>query len=232
MKTIGLIGGMSWESSTEYYRLLNKGVKARLGGLHSVKCLLYSVDFADIESLQQKGEWDTAAAKLATVAQQVEKGGADFLLLCTNTMHKVADAIERSISIPLLHIADSTAEAVKKQSLKKVGLLGTKFTMEDTFYRGRLSTHHGLEVVVPSQDDRDVIHRIIYEELCAGRILDTSRLEYIRIIDRLIRADAEAIILGCTEIGLLVQQDACRVPLFDTTRFHAEAAIEYALQGE
>jgi aspartate racemase len=207
-------------------------VKARLGGLHSAQCLLCSVDFADIEPLQRQGQWDEAATRLAIAAQAVEQGGADFLLLCTNTMHKVADAIQRDISIPLLHIADATAEAVKKRSVKRVGLLGTKFTMEDDFYRGRLSASHGLEVIVPPQEDRDIVHRIIYDELCVGRVVEASRGEYLRIIDRLMRADAEAIILGCTEIGLLIRQDACRVPVFDTTRLHAEAAVHHALQCE
>lgn len=232
MKTIGLIGGMSWESSIEYYRLLNEAVKARLGGLHSAKCLLYSVDFAEMEPLQRLGEWDEAAQRLITAAGRVEKGGADFLLLCTNTMHKVADAIQRSISIPLLHIADATAEAVKRRSLKRVGLLGTKITMEDSFYRGRLSSQHGLEVMAPSQEDRCIVHRIIYEELCVGRILDVSRMEYVRIMDRLVNDGADAIILGCTEISSLVRHNDCRAPIFDTTRIHAEAAVEYALRGQ
>ena len=232
MKTIGLIGGMSWESSIEYYRLLNEGVKARLGGLHSAKCLLYSVDFAEMEPLQRLDEWDETAKRLIVAATRVEKGGADFLLLCTNTMHKVADAIQRSVSIPLLHIADATAEAVKRQSLKRVGLLGTITTMEDSFYRERFSSQHGLEVIVPSQEDRHIVHRIIYEELCIGRILDASRMEYIRIMEQLTSSGAEAIILGCTEIGSLVRLDDCRVPLFDTTKIHAEAAVEYALRGQ
>jgi len=231
MKTIGLIGGMSWESSIEYYRLLNEAVKARLGGLHSARCILHSVDFAEIEPLQRRGEWDEAAKRLITVAQQLEKGGADFLLLCTNTMHKVADAIERSVSIPLLHIADATAEVVKRRSVKRVGLLGTRFTMEDTFYRGRLSSQHGLEVIVPPKEDRCTVHRIICEELCIGRILDCSRLEYLRIMDALAKDGAEAVILGCTEIGLVVCESDCRIQLFDTTRIHAEAAVEYALSG-
>jgi len=232
MKTIGLIGGMSWESSIEYYRLINEAVRARLGGLHSARCILHSLDFAEIEPLQRLGEWDEAAKRIAAAAQQVEKGGADFLLLCTNTMHKAADAIQRSISIPLLHIADATAQAVKRRSLKRAGLLGTKVTMEETFYRGRLSSQHGLEVIVPSEEDRCTVHRIIYEELCVGRVLDNSRLEYVRIMDRLIERGAEAVILGCTEIGLLVRQDDCCVPVFDTTRIHAEAAVEYALSGQ
>jgi aspartate racemase len=231
MKTIGLIGGMSWESSIEYYRLINEAVRARLGGLHSAKCLFYSVDFAEIEPLQRLGEWNEAAEHLAAAAQQVERGGADFLLLCTNTMHKVANAIQRSISMPLLHIADATAQAIHRQSLKRVGLLGTRFTMEDDFYRGRLSSQHGLTVVVPSPEDRRTVHRIIYEELCVGRILDTSRAEHVRIIEQLVENGAEAVILGCTEIGLLVGQADCRVPVFDTTRIHAEAAVEYALQS-
>jgi len=229
MKTIGLIGGMSWESSIEYYRLLNEAVKARLGGLHSARCILYSLDFAEIEPLQRRGQWDEAAQRLVAAAQQLEKGGADFLLLCTNTMHKLADTIERSVSIPLLHIADATADAIKRRSLERVALLGTKVTMEGSFYRDRLSSQHGLEVIVPAEEDRGTVHRIIYEELCVGRVLDSSRLEYLRIVDKLAEEGAEAVILGCTEIGLLVRQSDCPVQLFDTTRIHAEAAVEYAL---
>ena len=231
MKTIGLIGGMSWESSIEYYRLINEAVRARLGGLHSARCLLHSVDFAEIEPLQRLSEWDEAAKQIVAAAQQVEKGGADFLLLCTNTMHKVADAIQRGISIPLLDLADATGQAVKSRSLKRVWLLGTTVTMNEDFYRGRLSSQHGLEVLVPSEEDRCTVHRIIYEELCVGCILDKSRLEYVRIMDRLVERGAEAVILGCTEIGLLVRQDDSHIPVFDTTRIHAEAAVEYALSG-
>lgn len=232
MKTIGLIGGMSWESSIEYYRLLNEAVKTRLGGLHSAKCLMYSVDFADIEPLQRQGQWDEAAKRIVAAAQRIEKGGADFLLLCTNTMHKVADAIQCSISIPFLHIADSTAEAVRDRAFKKVGLLGTKFTMEDEFYRGRLVRKHDLEVILPCEEDRRTVHRIIYEELCLGRVEEDSKAHYVRIMENLVHQGAEAIILGCTEIGLLVGEKDCRVPVFDTTRIHAESAVEYALSDE
>ncbi len=232
MKTIGLIGGMSWESSLEYYRLINEGVKAKLGGLHSARCLLNSVDFAEIEPLQRLGQWEEAAQQLVAAARQLEKGGADFLLLCTNTMHKVADAVQHGVSIPLLHIADATAHAVKARSLSKVGLLGTRFTMEEDFYRGRLSSRHGLDVLIPEEEDRRTVHRIIYEELCVGKIVDHSRQEYVQIMDRLAQRGAEAVLLGCTEIGLLVSPSDCSVPVFDTTRIHAEAAVEHALSGK
>lgn len=232
MKTIGLIGGMSWESTLVYYRLINEGVRERLAGLHSAKCLLYSVDFAEIEPLQRSDQWEEAGRRLASAAQLIESGGADFLLLCTNTMHKVAEMIQKSIGIPLLHIADPTAQTVKRRSIKKVGLLGTAITMTESFYRGRLSSHYGLEVLVPPEPDLCTVHRIIYQELCVGRIVHTSRREFARIMGQLVERGAEAIILGCTEIGLLVREDDCQVPLFDTTRLHAEAAVEYALADQ
>ena len=229
MKTIGLIGGMSWESSAEYYRIINEAVKGRLGGLHSAQILLYSVDFAAIEQLQHAEEWEQAGAILADVARCLERGGADFLLLCTNTMHKVAAAITDAVAIPFVHIADPTAARIKVGGYATVGLLGTRFTMEQEFYRGRLEREHGLRVIVPKVDDRAIVHRIIYEELCLGANNDDSRAEYRRIMARLVEQGAEAIILGCTEIGLLVGQGDATVPLFDTTRLHAEAAAELAL---
>ena len=229
MKTIGLIGGMSWESSVVYYRLINEGIRTRLGGLHSAQCLMVSVDFAEIEPLQQAGQWEEAARQMVEAARRLQAGGADFLALCTNTMHKTADDLERQTEIPLLHIADATADAVKGRDIKRVGLLGTRFTMEESFYRGRLTKQHGLDVIVPEDDRREIVHKIIYDELCVGRIEDESRQKYLEIIDGLVQLGAEGIILGCTEIGLLIHQDDCSVPLFDTTQIHAEAAIDYAL---
>ena len=230
MKTIGLIGGMSWESSIEYYRMINEVVRARLGGLHSARCVMYSVDFADIEPLQQEGKWPEAARLLIAAAGNLERGRADFLVLCTNTMHKLADDIEKHVQIPLLHIADATGRAVKSQGIGKVGLLGTRFTMEEEFYRGRLTENHGVEVLVPNQQQRAIVHRVIYDELCRGRIEQSSRQHYLAIIDQLANRGAEGIILGCTEIGLLVKAEDSRVPLFDTTKIHAEAAVAYALE--
>ncbi len=229
MKTVGLIGGMSWESSIEYYRILNETVKERLGGLHSAKCVMYSVDFAEIEVCQREGEWAEAASQLVAAAQGLERAGAELVLLCTNTMHKVADEIQAGISIPLLHIADATAEKIRAAGVGKVGLLGTRFTMEEDFYKGRLIQKHGLEVVVPDRPDREVIHRVIYDELVLGEIRPESRRQYREIMDKLIRSGAEGIILGCTEIGLLVREEDSPVPVFDTTRIHALAAAEYAL---
>ena len=230
MKTIGLIGGMSWESTIPYYRQINEVVKARLGGLHSAKLLLYSVDFYDIERLQHAGNWAAAGALLAQAARSLELGGADFLVLCTNTMHKVAADIEAAVSIPLFHIADPTAAEIKAAGLSTVGLLGTRFTMEQPFYKDRLSERHGLKVITPQATDRDVVHRIIYEELCLGKITDASRSEYRRVMAELIGQGAEAIILGCTEISLLVTERDSAVPLFDTTSIHARSAAERALR--
>jgi aspartate racemase len=229
MKTIGLIGGMSWESTVPYYRQLNEGIKARRGGLHSAKVVLYSIDFHEIEHLQRDGDWNAAGALLADAARRVQAAGADLLVLCTNTMHKVAPQMEAAVSIPLLHIADATALAIAAAGHRRVGLLGTRFTMEQDFYRQRLQDLHGLQVLVPDAEDRDVVHDVIYDELCRGIIRDGSREAYRRIMDRLVARGAEAIILGCTEIGLLVGADDARVPLFDTTALHADAAVEAAL---
>lgn len=228
MKTIGLIGGMSWESTIPYYRLINEGVKARLGGLHSAKIILYSVDFHDIEQMQRDGDWDAAGRLLADAARVLEGAGAEILVLATNTMHKVAGAIEDAMTIPLLHIADPTAQAIAAQGLTKIGLLGTRFTMEQNFYRNRL-IHHGLTVLIPDDDDRALVHRVIYNELCLGQVRPESRTAFIGIIKRLADQGAQAIVLGCTEIGLLIGPDDSVVPLFDTTALHAVAAVEAAL---
>ena len=229
VKTIGLIGGMSWESTVPYYRLINEGVKQRFGGLHSARVVLYSVDFHDIEVLQHDGRWDEAGALLAAAARSLQSAGADFIVLCTNTMHKVAPAIEAAVTIPLLHIADPTAAAVKQAGIHTVGLLGTRFTMEQDFYRGRLEARHRLKVVVPEAADRDIVHRVIYDELCLGITQVASRAAYREIIGRLVAQGAEGIILGCTEIGLLVKPEDAPVPLFDTTALHAASAVEFAL---
>lgn len=232
MKTIGLLGGMSWESTELYYRWINEGIKARLGGLHSAKIAMVSVDFQEIEVLQHAGDWDRAGEALAEAARQVAAAGADFLLICTNTMHKVAPQIEAAIDIPILHLADATAARIKAQGIKRVGLLGTNFTMEQDFYRGRLTDKHGLEVLVPSPEDRQIIHRIIYDELVLGEVKESSRQAYLTIMDKLRDQGAEAIIEGCTEIVLLVQQQHTDIPLFDTTAIHAEAAVEMAVPHE
>jgi aspartate racemase len=228
VKTIGLIGGMSWESSLEYYRLLNELVRERLGGLHSAECVMHSVDFAAIEAMQSEGRWDDAGRRLAEVAQRLEAGGADFLLLCTNTMHKVADAVEKAAAVPLLHLGDTTAAAVLAAAVRRVGLLGTRFTMEQEFYRDRLASH-GLEVIVPDAGDRDTVHRVIYDELCLGVVRDESRSAYQEVIGRLVDRGAEGVILGCTEIELLIGQEHVAVPVFPTTRLHVEAAVAAAL---
>lgn len=229
MKTIGLIGGMSWESTVSYYREINQTVKEQLGGLHSAKIILYSVDFHDVERLQHAGNWDGAGALLANAARSLQSAGADFLVLCTNTMHKVGPAIEAAVRIPLFHIADPTALAIKQAGFSTVGLLGTRFTMEQDFYRDRLRERHGLQVLVPDQEDRETVHRVIYEELCLGKIVAASRGQYRRVIADLVAQGAEAIILGCTEISLLVDQHAASVPLFDTTSIHARQAALWAL---
>jgi len=229
MKTIGLLGGMSWESTTTYYRLINEGVKEKLGGLHSAKICLYSVDFDEIEKLQHAGNWPKTAKILSEAAKRIEAGGADFLMICTNTMHKVAPQIEANIRIPLLHIADATAERIKAQGYRTVGLLGTNFTMEQDFYKGRLQEKHGIETIIPKPHDRKIIHDVIYDELCLGKIEDLSQREYLRIISGLNEQGAEAVILGCTEIPLLVRQQHTSVPLLDTTRIHAEQAVNWAL---
>lgn len=229
MQTIGLIGGMSWESSAEYYRLINEAVKARLGGLHSARSVMLTVDFAAIEAMQAAGRWDEAGAILAAAARSLEQAGADCLVLCTNTMHKVADAITAAVAIPFIHIADATAAAIQAQGLRRVGLLGTRITMEEAFYRGRLTDQHGLEVLVPEADDRVIVNQVIYEELCLGTIREESRAHYRAIMGRLVDQGAQGIILGCTEITLLVTQADSAVPLFDTTRLHALAAVDFAL---
>ena len=228
MLTIGMVGGMSWESTAEYYRLLNQLIRQRLGGLHSAPCVLVSVDFAEIEQLQATGAWDQAAAVLAKAARQVQAGGADLLLLCTNTMHKVADQVQAAVDIPLLHLADTTADAVLAAGLETVGLLGTAFTMEQAFYRDRLAAR-GLTVLIPDAEDRATVHSIIYQELCQGIVLDASRDRYRQVMARLAEAGAQGIILGCTEIELLVTQADSELPVFPTTRLHAQAAIDQAL---
>ena len=229
MKTIGLIGGMSWESTVPYYRLVNEGIKARLGGLHSAQVVLYSVDFHEIERLQREGDWHAAGELLADAARRVQAAGADLLVLCTNTMHKVAPQMEAAVSIPMLHIADATGAAITAAGYRTVGLLGTRFTMEQDFYRERLREAHGLQVIVPDADDRGLVHDVIYDELCRGVVRDSSREAYRRIMDDLVASGADAIILGCTEIGLLVGAQDARVPLFDTTALHANAAVDAAL---
>jgi aspartate racemase len=231
MKMIGLIGGMSWESSAEYYRIINEGVRDRLGPTASARCLLWSFDFAEIEAMQHEGDWQGLTARMIDAARRLEAGGADILLICTNTMHRMADEVQASVGIPLLHIADPTAARVKAAGFKRVGLLGTAFTMEQAFYKGRLADRHGLDVIVPSDEDRAAVHRIIYEELVAGTILPASRDAYRGIIARLVENGAEAVILGCTEIMLLVRPDDSQVPIFDTTALHAAAAVEVALAG-
>ena len=230
MKTMGLIGGMSWESSIGYYRIINETVKERLGGLHSCKSLMYSVDFAEIETLQRQGKWEEATAMMVDAAKRLEKGGAGFIIICTNTMHLMADEIERQVSIPLLHIADATAERLKARGIQRVGLLGTRFTMEKDFYRGKLIEKHGLDVLIPPEEEREQVHRIIYDELCLGEIKAPSKDAYEQIITRLFQEGAEGIILGCTEIGLLVKDGDSPIPLFDTTRIHATAAVDFALE--
>jgi aspartate racemase len=220
---------MSWESSSEYYRIINETVKERLGGLHSARCVMYSVDFAEVETLQHAGRWNEAADLLGAAAQCVQAGGADFLVICTNTMHKLADQIQQHLAIPIVHIADATARQVQAQGLSKVALLGTRFTMEEDFYSGRLTAGYGLEVLLPTAEEREVIHRVIYDELCLGDIRASSKAQYVAIMERLAEQGAEGIILGCTEIGLLVQARDSRLPLFDTTRIHAVAAVDYAI---
>lgn len=232
MKCIGLLGGMSWESTVSYYQALNRGVRAQLGGLHSARVLLNSVDFAGIERLQHAGDWPATARLLAAEARKLQNGGADFLLIGTNTMHKVAPEIEAAIDIPLLHIADATAAKLQADGITRVGLLGTRFTMEQDFYKGRLQDRFGLAVLVPDEAGRERVHRIIYDELCLGEIRESSRAEYLAIIEGLAAAGAEAVILGCTEIALLVGDTRAAVPLYDTTAIHAEAAVALALASD
>ena len=228
MKTIGLIGGMSWESTVSYYQLINETIKEKLGGLHSAKILLYSVDFAEIERYQASGDWDKSAEVLSQIAQNLEQAGADFIVICTNTMHKVAPQIQKTISIPILHIAQATADTLLENGIKKVGLLGTKYTMTQEFYKEKL-LEAGLEVVIPDQAGVEEVNRIIYDELCLGQIKESSKQAYLAIIDDLKNAGAEAVILGCTEIGLLVKQEDTDMPLFDTTVIHAQKAAEFAI---
>lgn len=231
MKTIGLIGGMSWESSAQYYRILNEGIRDRLGPTVSARCLLWSFNFAEIEALQHRGDWQALTARMIDAAQRLEAGGADVLLICTNTMHRMAIDVQAAVNVPLLHIADPTAERIKTAGFEKVGLLGTAFTMEHSFYKERLTNQHGLDVIVPNEEDRAIVHRIIYEELVAGKVLPTSRDAYRAIIARLVENGVEAVIMGCTEIMLLVRPEDSEVPIFDTTALHATAAVDMALAG-
>lgn len=220
---------MSWESSLEYYRLINEITKAKLGGLHSAKSLMYSVDFAEIEALQHQDRWDEATTLMIEAAQHVETGGADFVVICTNTMHRMAEEVQAQLQIPLLHIADATAEKIKATGVEKIGFLGTRYTMEQDFYKGRLVDKHGLNVLIPTEDERVIVHQIIYDELCLGQINASSKAQYVEIMAHLVEQGAEGIILGCTEITLLVNQEDSPAPVFDTTRIHAEVAVEMAL---
>lgn len=229
MKTIGLIGGMSWESSTEYYRMINEQVRDRLGSTHSAQSIMLSVDFAEIEALQHQGQWDKLAEKMCHAARQLQQGGAECIVICTNTMHRMAEQVQNSVCIPLLHIADATAEQICRQKLRKVGLLGTEFTMKQDFYKGRLTDKYGLQVLIPNDQDCQTVHKIIYNELVSGIIREESRQQYRQIIQHLVDAGAEAIILGCTEIMLLVSEADSPVPVFDTTAIHATAAVNWAL---
>ncbi|MGY3188058.1 aspartate/glutamate racemase family protein [Lysinibacillus sp. TE18511] len=229
MDTIGMIGGMSWESSAEYYRLMNEEVKRQLGGLHSAKCILYSVDFQEIEHYQARGDWDKAGQVLGEAAQSLEKAGADFIIICTNTMHKVIDIIQEKISIPILHIADATAHQITEAGLQKIALLGTKYTMEQDFYKARIEGF-GIDVLVPLTEERTEINRIIYEELCLGQIETTSKEYYLQVIEDLVNSGAQGIILGCTEIGLLIKQEDVNVAVFDTTVIHARATVNKAIR--
>lgn len=228
MKTIGLIGGMSWESTVTYYQLLNEGIKDALGGLHSAKVLLYSVDFFEIEALMSRGEWDEAANQLGDIAARLERAGADMILICTNTLHKVAPQVQAKIGVPLVHIAGAAAEALLSQGITRVGLLGTKYTMTQEFYRDKL-VERGIEVLIPEGDDIDLVNRVIFEELCLGIVKEESRAEYLRVIAALQRRGAQGILLGCTELGLIVAKKDVLLPLFDTTEIHAKKALTLAL---
>lgn len=232
MKTIGLLGGMSWESSIEYYRIINQEVRARLGGLHSAQCLMYSVDFAEIEALQHSGDWEALTDRMISAVLRLEAGGADFSVICTNTMHRMAEAVEAATHIPLLHIADATAEAIQSIGLTTVGLLGTRFTMEGDFYCKRLEEKHGLRVLIPQEQGREAVHRIIYDELVQGIINDASRQIYLDVIKDLQASGAQGVVLGCTEIPLLVKQSDVSMPIFDTTTIHAQAAVDWALASD
>jgi aspartate racemase len=230
MRTIGLIGGLSWQSSLEYYRIINEVVREKLGGLHSARIVMHSFDLAETATLQEEGDWESAARLIIGAAQRLEHAGADLLVICTNTMHKVADEVQRDVKIPLLHIADATAEEIKAAGLKKVGLLGTRFTMEEDFYKERLTRKHGLEVIIPDEDERQIVDRTIYQELCIGEVKPSSKEKFCRIMQNLAASGAEGIILGCTEIYLLVDHRDVQVPVFDTTRIHAKSAALLALK--
>lgn len=230
MKTAGLIGGMSWESTLEYYRIINEKIKENLWDLHSGKILLFSVNFSEIEKLQHEWKWDELTKYMIEIAKKLEKWWADFIVICTNTMHKMADEIEKNINIPIFHIADATAKEIKKSWLKKIWLLGTKFTMEQNFYKWRLENNHNLEIIVPSEEERNEVHRIIYDELCAGKVYENSKNIYKKIIENLIKNGAEAVILGCTEITLLIKQNDVSIPVFDTTLIHSEKIAEKMLE--
>jgi aspartate racemase len=230
MKVIGLIGGMSWESTAEYYRIINQTVKERLGGLHSGKILLYSVDFSEIATLQTEGRWPEATRFMCAAAQRLERGGADCVLICTNTMHKMAADVQGCVTIPLLHIADTTAREIKRRGIKRIALLGTKYTMEEDFYKGRLVDDYDLDVFIPPEDGRTIVNRVIYEELCLGRVVEESRNQFQQIIHDFNRGGVEGVILGCTEISLLLHQEDSPLPLFDTTAIHAQAAVDFALE--
>ncbi|TKJ39539.1 MAG: aspartate racemase [Planctomycetes bacterium B3_Pla] len=230
MKTTGLIGGMSWESSLEYYRIINQLVRERHGGLHSARIVMHSFDFAEVATLQNEGDWDEIIKLMIGAAQRLERAGADFLVICTNTMHKVADVVQKDIRVPLLHIADATAEEIKSRGLEKVGLMGTRLTMEEDFYKERLIGRHGLEVMIPDEHERQIVNDVIYSELCRGEVTQSSRDKYGKIMQNLVASGSEGIILGCTEIGLLVDQQDVQVPVFDTTAIHAKSAARYALE--
>lgn len=232
MKTIGLIGGMSWESSAEYYKLINRETRNRLGGTHSAECIMYSVDFFEVEKMQKNGDWKSASKLMASVADKLKLAGADFIVICTNTMHKLAEDVEKKVGLPLLHIADAAANEIKKRNIKKTGLLGTRFTMEEDFYTKRLMEKHGIETLTPPEKDRAIVDTVIYNELCMGIKKESSREEYKRIISELASSGAHGVILGCTEIGLLVNEHDSQIPLFDTSSIHAKAAVEYALRRE
>jgi aspartate racemase len=229
LKTIGLIGGMSWESTLEYYKIINETSKAELGGLHSAKCLMYSVDFEQIEVLQHEDKWEELTDIMVNIAEKLKSGGADFIVICTNTMHKMASDIENRVGIKVLHIAEVTGEKIKQKGMKKVGLLGTKFTMEQDFYKKVLKENFNIDVVIPDENEREIVHKIIYNELCKGIINEASKIEYIKIINNLALNGAEGIILGCTEIPLLIKQEDVNIPVFDTTKIHAVSAVEFAL---
>jgi aspartate racemase len=230
MKTMGMIGGMSWESTLEYYRIVNETVKIKLGGFHSAKCILYSVDFEEVEKLQHLGDWDELTRLMMDAARRLEGAGADFVIICTNTMHKMADEVQGVIRIPILHIVDVTAEAIRANGEKRIGLLGTKFTMEQEFYKGRLRDKYGLEILIPGEEDRQVVHDILYSELCLGEIKELSKNKFKSIIQNLVERGAQSVILGCTEIPLIVSQDDYDIPVYDTTALHARAAVDFALQ--